>query len=434
MSVGSESENRGEASQVGAPPVIGLEQLGRGERGASIRIEVGGEARYEVVVGRGLAAELASCAAGAERLALIHSAPLRTRAVEIAAEARQAGFDAHLVQVPDGEAAKTAEVLQECWHRLGTLGLTRTDVVVGLGGGAVTDLAGFAAATWLRGVRVVQMPTSLLGMVDAALGGKTGINTALAKNQVGAFHAPAGVVCDLESLHSLPSRDLAAGLAEVVKAGFLADSTLLELIEADPDGAREVEGALLPELVARAVQVKAEIVTADYRESARRMVLNYGHTLAHALEQVEGYRWRHGEAVSVGLVYAAVVGQRLGLLDDETAVRHRRLLASLGLPVQYDPGAWPRLAEAMRLDKKNHGGHVRFVVLEGIGRPVVVDGLDPALLEAAYLEAMAPPETPPSERRGPEARHVDGPVDASWVPGGRARPTPPSTTREGAGS
>jgi 3-dehydroquinate synthase len=219
----------------------------------------------------------------------------------VAETAREAGLDVYLAVVPDAEDAKSAVVAAELWSALGQAGFTRTDAVIGVGGGTVTDLAGFVAATWLRGVRVVQVPTTLLGMVDAAVGGKTGINTPEGKNLVGAFHPPAGVLCDLDALATLPRPDLVAGLAEVVKCGFIADPRILELVEADPVAALDVEGPFLRQLVERAVQVKADVVTADLREAALREILNYGHTFGHAVEQVEGYRWRHGEAVAVGM-------------------------------------------------------------------------------------------------------------------------------------
>ena len=198
---------------------------------------------------------------------------------------------------------------------LGLVGLV-VGAVLGLGGGATTDLAGFVAATWLRGVDIVHVPTTLLGMVDAAVGGKTGINTDAGKNLVGAFHQPAAVLVDLATLETLPPNELVAGMAEIVKAGFIADPRILELIEADPQAAVDPAGAVLPELIRRAITVKAEVVAADEKESALREILNYGHTLAHAIERREQYRWRHGAAVSVGLVFAAELGRLAGRLDD----------------------------------------------------------------------------------------------------------------------
>lgn len=350
------------------------------------RIPVPGAQPYEVLVGRDLLATLPSLLAGAARAAVVHAAPLAPLARRIAGELAAGGVAPVLVPVPDAEAGKTARVAAECWDALGAAGFTRTDVVVGLGGGAATDLAGFVAATWLRGVRWVAVPTSLLGMVDAAIGGKTGINIAAGKNLVGSFHPPTGVVADLATLDTLPRADLVAGLAEVVKCGFIADPAILDRIEADPDGATDPHGRILRELVERSVRVKADVVGADLRESGLREVLNYGHTLAHAIEQVEAYGWRHGHAVSVGLVYAAALARRAGRLDADTARRHARVLSALGLPTRYDAGAFPRLREVMRVDKKARGATLRFVVLSGLAKPEILSGPPEELLGQAYQE------------------------------------------------
>nr|WP_249714420.1 3-dehydroquinate synthase [Micromonospora sp. NBRC 107566] len=354
------------------------------------RISVGGDRPYEVVVGRDLLGALPGLLPGAAQVAVVHTAPLKGLADEVAAVLRGAGVAPLPVEVPDAEAGKSAEVAARCWDELGAARFTRTDAVVGVGGGAVTDLAGFVAATWLRGVRWVPVATSLLGMVDAAVGGKTGINTAAGKNLVGSFHPPAGVLADLSTLDSLPPADLAAGLAEVVKCGFIADPAILEAIEPDPAAAADPRGAVLPELIERSVRVKARVVADDLRESGLREILNYGHTLGHAIEKVEGYTWRHGHAVSVGLVYAAALARLAGRLDATTAGRHRAVLTALGLPVSYRPAAWPDLLAAMRVDKKARGAQLRFVVLDGLARPGILDGPGDDLLRAAYQEVCAP--------------------------------------------
>jgi 3-dehydroquinate synthase len=336
------------------------------------RIDVGGPAPYQVVVGHGVLGELPAMLSGATRVAVIHQPTLAGTAEALREELGDAGYEPHLVAVPDGEDAKQLAVAGSCWDTLGELGFTRSDAVVGLGGGAATDLAGWVAAAWLRGVRVVQVATTLAAMVDAAIGGKTGINTARGKNLVGAFHPPAGVLCDLRALATLPSADYRAGLAEVVKCGFIADPVILELVEAD--------------LVERSVRVKAEVVGADLTEQGLREILNYGHTLGHAIERAERYRWRHGDAISVGLVYAAALGRRLGRLDGATADRHRAILEALRLPTSYRRDAFPALLETMRVDKKARGNRLRLVVLDGLARPVAVDDPDPAVLAAAYSE------------------------------------------------
>jgi 3-dehydroquinate synthase len=286
--------------------------------------------------------------------------------------------------VPDAEDAKNLTVLGFCWNVFGQIGIDRRDLVIGLGGGSVTDLAGFAAATWLRGVPVIQVPTTLLGMVDAAVGGKTGINTDAGKNMVGSFYEPRAVICDLATLETLPRHELVAGLAEVVKCGFIADPEILRIVESDPEAASEPGSPQIAELVRRAVAVKAQVVAADLRESELREILNYGHTLAHAIEKRERYKWRHGAAVSVGLVFAAELSRAAGRLDDETADRHLTVLHTLGLPTTYDPDALGELVRIMGSDKKTRAGTLRFVVLDALAKPGRLVGPDPALLAAAY--------------------------------------------------
>jgi 3-dehydroquinate synthase len=349
------------------------------------RVEVGGAAPYQVVIGSGLAGQVPPLLAGAAQVAVLHQPTMRAAAAAARDGLAAAGMAAHLIPVPDGEQAKTLAVAGHCWDELARLRFTRTDAVLGLGGGAVTDLAGWVAAAWLRGVRVVHLPTTLLGMVDAAVGGKTGINIGAGKNLVGAFHPPAGVLCDLDSLASLPAADYVAGLAEVVKCGFIADPAILDLVRADPAAARE-RGPLTRELVERSVRVKARVVSADERESGLREILNYGHTLGHAIEKAERYRWRHGAAVSVGMVYAAALGRLSGRLDAPTADLHAQVLTALGLPTRYPAAAWPDLHAAMAVDKKARGARLRFVVLDGLARPATLEDPEPALLAAAYAE------------------------------------------------
>jgi 3-dehydroquinate synthase len=342
------------------------------------RVPVAGDKPYEVVIGPGAQTELALLLAGTARAVVVHSAPLAALAGAAVETLQTAGVAAEAVVVPDGEAAKTAEVAAGAWEEFGRLGLTRTDAVVGVGGGAVTDLAGFLAATWTRGVRVVHLPTSLLGMVDAAVGGKTGINTAAGKNLVGAFHPPAGVLVDTDVLAGLPEAEFRSGLAEVVKCGFIADGRILELLEADPTGRRDTA-----ELIERAVQVKADAVGEDLFDTGRREFLNYGHTLAHAIERVEDFGWRHGEAVGVGLVFAAELGAQAGLLSRAEADRHRTLVEALGLPIRY-AGDWATIQGVMRIDKKARGASLRFVVLDGMGNPRILSDPDQAWLDAAW--------------------------------------------------
>jgi 3-dehydroquinate synthase len=228
------------------------------------------------------------------------------------------------------------------------------------------------------------VPTTLLAMVDAAVGGKTGINTPEGKNLVGAFHPPRAVICDLSALRTLPRADLVAGLAEVVKTGLVADPVILDLLEEQPQESTTWDSPVLRELVERSVAVKARVVTEDLRESGLREILNYGHTFGHAVEQVENFGWRHGEAVGVGMMYVAQLGRLAGRTPAALVDRHRRVLALLGLPRSYRPDRWPALHAAMGRDKKNRGDLQRFVVLDDLARPGRLEGPDVALLEAAY--------------------------------------------------
>ena len=337
-------------------------------------------------VGRGVRDELAATVRGlgAGTVLLVHQPLLADLAERVRGDLDAAGFDAHRIEVPDAEEGKSLVVAGYCWEVCGRIGLTRADVVVSLGGGAATDLAGFVAATWMRGVKVVHVPTTLLAMVDAAVGGKTGINTAAGKNLVGAFHEPSAVLVDLSVLDTLPAAAITAGSAEIVKTGFIADPVILGLIEADPVAALDPAGPEVAELVRRSIEVKAKVVAADLREADLREILNYGHTLGHAIERREDYRWRHGAAVSVGLVFAAELARVAGRLDDTTADRHRAILEAIGLPVSYPGGVLEELLESMRGDKKARNGNLRFVVLDGLARPGRLENPDLALIETAY--------------------------------------------------
>lgn len=351
---------------------------------APVTVEVAVDPPYPVVIGTDLGDQLVELLCDRHRVAVVHQPVLAHTAEAIRSRLADKGVDAHRIEIPDAEAGKDLPVVGFLWEVFGRIGIDRKDVVVSLGGGAATDVAGFAAATWLRGVDVVHIPTTLLGMVDAAVGGKTGINTDAGKNLVGAFHQPRAVLVDLATLETLPHNELVAGMAEVVKAGFIADPVILDLIEADPQAAVDPAGDVLPELVRRSIAVKAKVVAADEKESELREILNYGHTLAHAIERRERYEWRHGAAVSVGLVFAAELARLAGRLDDATARRHRTVLSALGLPVAYDADALPQLLEYMAQDKKSRAGVLRFVVLDGLAKPGRLAGPDPSLLAAAY--------------------------------------------------
>lgn len=363
------------------------------------RMHVGGESPYDVVVGRlsddQLAEALGSMLTGAlghgvRRVGLLHAdVPGLADQVTRVRAALDVPQVVDLV-VPDGETGKSAETAAACWERLGAAGFTRSDAIVAVGGGAVTDLGGFVAATWLRGVPVVQVPTTVLAMVDAAVGGKTGINTSAGKNLVGAFHEPAGVICDLTTLDTLPAAERRAGLGEVVKCGFIADPAILDIVEACPPGGPEPGSPELRELIERAIGVKIEVVVADLREAGGagghpgREVLNYGHTMAHAIERASAYAVRHGEAVAIGSCYVAEVAARAGSLPADVVARHRAAFSRVGLPTTWAGAPYDELLAAMKVDKKSRGDLIRFVVLDDLAEPRILAGPDEETLRAAY--------------------------------------------------
>ncbi|MEO9325136.1 3-dehydroquinate synthase [Nocardioides sp. C4-1] len=360
-------------------------------------LHVGGASPYDVVVGHDLADHLPAMVGDALRVAVIVPESL----VELAEDAAHglvealAERDVTILTVPDGEEAKSADVLNGCWEALGEEGFTRSDVVVTLGGGATTDLGGFVAASWLRGVRVVHVPTTLLAMVDAAVGGKTGINTAAGKNLVGAFHEPSGVICDLHLLETLPREELVAGLGEVVKCGFIADPEILRLVETTAPADLVPSSPVLRELVERAIKVKIDVVVADLKETGGaggghpgREALNYGHTLAHAIERAEDYVIRHGEAVAIGSVFVAELAHRAAGLPAEVVERHRTAFGRVGLPTTYDGAPFEDLLATMRIDKKSRGATLRFVVLDDVGSPTILAGPSEEHLREAF-EAIA---------------------------------------------
>lgn len=347
---------------------------------------------YDVVIGNGVHEELRGLIGhdtGVLRVAVIHAPTMADRARALREPLLSDGLEVHLIEVPDSEQAKTAEVLMFCWKVLGEAGFTRSDVIVGLGGGATTDLAGFVAASWLRGVRFVNVPTTVLGMVDAAVGGKTGINTDEGKNLVGAFHEPVGVLCDLDVLAGLPAAELRSGMAEVVKCGFIADPSILDLVEAAPHAIADPLSPIVAELITKGIAVKAHTVAGDLHEtgadgSIGREALNYGHTFGHAIERFERYRVRHGEAISIGMVFVAEIAHRTGMIEQDLLDRHRSALELVGLPTSYRPGLWDELLASMRLDKKTRGNQLRFVVLEGLAQPVILAGPDESVLVDSY--------------------------------------------------
>ena len=317
---------------------------------------------YDALVGRGILGEVASLLpSGARRAAIVTQPGIPVRV--------DPGVEHRVFEMADGEAAKSMATVEALCREWATWGLTRADAVIAVGGGVVTDTAGFAAASYHRGVPVVHVPTTLLGMIDAAIGGKTGVNLPEVKNLVGAFWQPHGVLCDLDALDALPPRELRSGMGELAKYRFLPGGDDLESLDFD-------------EQVARCIAIKAEVVASDEREGGRRAILNYGHTLAHAIETAGTYDLRHGEAVAVGLVYAAAVARDLGRIDDERVALHRAIVEHYELPSALPSGLDDeRLVELMGRDKKAVDG-LTFV-LDGPGGVEVVAGVDPDVARAA---------------------------------------------------
>ncbi|MGF3055247.1 3-dehydroquinate synthase [Microbacterium sp. YY-01] len=354
-------------------------------------LSVRGTAPYDITIGRNILDHVSTALdPDVRKVLVVHPPTLADRAAEL--RERLLSDHSHgqrevlLAEVPDAEQGKRIEVAAFCWQIMGQADFTRTDAVIGYGGGAVTDLAGFVAATWLRGVQVVHVPTTVLGLVDAAVGGKTGVNTNEGKNLVGAFWSPRAVIGDLDELGSLTANEATAGYAEVVKAGFIWAPEILDIIEADPRAAVDPSTDAFRRTVELAIHMKAEVVSEDFREAGQREILNYGHTLGHAIEHAERYRWRHGAAIAVGMTYAAELSRFAGRLSDDSANRHRTILETLGLPTTYRAGAWQQLLATMQRDKKARGGMLRFIVLDEIGKPTVLRAPDESLLFAAYQE------------------------------------------------
>jgi 3-dehydroquinate synthase len=349
-------------------------------------ITVNGADPYDVLIGNSIMDSIKDLVGrDAKKVLIVHQPTLSALSAQLR-DGPLAGYEVLMAEIPDGEPAKRIEVAAFCWQIMGTADFTRTDVVIGFGGGAATDLAGFVAATWLRGVRVIQVPTTVLGMVDAAIGGKTAVNTSEGKNLVGTFYAPAAVVVDLDVLAGLDRMEILAGFGEVAKYGFIAEPEILEALESNVDVATDPTSDVFRRLVELSIGIKSRIVGRDFRESGPREVLNYGHTLGHAVEFAERYKWRHGAAVSVGMMYAAELARLAGRLSDAIVERHRSILTSLQLPISYPLDRWDSLLKSMQRDKKTRGGMLRFIVLDDIARPVVLAAPDLSLLFAAYQE------------------------------------------------
>jgi len=347
---------------------------------------------YDVVVGAGILADAGQHLPDlpdAATVFVIADAGAALYYEPFAAALSTAGFEPVLLTVPAGEPAKTLRVYETLLHQLASQEAHRDDVVASLGGGATGDLAGFVASTYMRGIPFVQVPTTLTAQVDAAIGGKTAVNLPEGKNLVGTFSQPRVVLADVETLATLPDRDFRSGLAEVAKYGLTLDIELLAGLESDPAPVLRRDADALVPLVARCARAKAAAVASDERDIGARLILNYGHTLGHALERLDAFTGRsHGEAVAVGMVFAARLAEARGLAQAGLSTRTVRLLNSLGLETD---GPLPPIADiedSFRLDKKFRGG-VRFVLLEGAGRPVVVDDVSPSEVAQVLKEMGA---------------------------------------------
>lgn len=354
-----------------------------------------GERSYPVKIGPGLLSRLGvevskRCDA---RLALVVSVPPVAKRYGAAAarSLREAGLRVKRFEVPDGDRTKNLGQVAKLYEAFLDAGADRSSVVVALGGGVVGDLAGFVAATLLRGVPFVQVPTTVLAMIDSSVGGKTGVNLKRGKNLVGAFYQPRVVLADTDVLASLPPRDRAAGLAEVIKHGAIWDPALFEDLEAGVEDVLALDSGLLADVLTRAVAVKAEVVSRDERESGLRMLLNFGHTLAHAVEALKGYRGvLHGEAVAMGMVYAAKRSEELGYAPEGVRARLAALLERATLPTELPDFSRRAYLQALKVDKKKRDAHIRYVILRAIGKAETV--------------ALRPEEILPAARRAGRAR------------------------------
>jgi 3-dehydroquinate synthase len=352
-------------------------------------IQINAERQYSVRITGDWRGDLSPLASKRDRVAIIYSAAMSSAMPTF----NFSRSEVTLIEIPDGEAGKTASVITYIWGKLAEAGFTRSDLVVAIGGGTVTDVGGYAAASWLRGIDWVAIPTTVAGMVDASVGGKTGINSPYGKNLIGAFHSPISVIIDPSWLRTLGDRDFAAGLAEVVKCGFIDDIEILNLIKGKSLQEIRTNNSLVNSLIERAVATKAKVVSEDFKESELREILNYGHTFGHAIERVSDYSIRHGEAVSIGMIFVAELAAQEGLMKNELVAEHRQVLSTIGLPISLAqvPGGnnWPALYAAISLDKKARGSSIRFVTLNLIGDCGRLEGVSEEQLKSAYEKVLS---------------------------------------------
>lgn len=347
-------------------------------------IQIRAEREYSVRITGDWRGDLSPFASKRDRVAIIFSAQMASSLPTF----NFSQSELTLIEIPDGEAGKSSTVLTFIWDKLAAAGFTRSDLIVAIGGGTVTDVAGYAAASWLRGIDWIAIPTTLAGMVDASVGGKTGINSPYGKNLIGAFHSPISVIIDPSWLRTLSDRDFAAGMAEVIKCGFIDNAEILNSIKGKSLSEIRKNSSLINSLIEKSVSTKAKVVSEDFKESELREILNYGHTFGHAIERVSEYSIRHGEAVAIGMVFVAELAAAEGLIDSEIVTLHRDSLQAVNLPISLGNVAggenWPALYAAMGLDKKARGSSIRFVVLNSVGDCGRLEGVTEDQLKSAY--------------------------------------------------
>jgi 3-dehydroquinate synthase len=339
----------------------------------------------------GVGERLRALGVGRRAALVTDAAIMRLHGGSVARSLKDAGFVVTVIEVPEGEAAKTLSVAEQCWDRALAAGLDRTSTVLGLGGGAIGDLAGFVAATYMRGMNFVTLPTTVLAQVDASIGGKTAVDHPKAKNLIGAFHQPKLVVVDPGVVRTLPEREFRSGLAEIVKHGIVLEQSYFDEVARDAGALLDRRLDVLERVIGGSCRLKASVIERDPQETSElRFALNYGHTIGHALEAATGYqRWTHGEAVSLGIAAEARLARRLGIADDATVATQEGLLTRLGLPVHAPGVDVQAVLNAITHDKKARDGRVPFVLAPRLGHFRVVYDVAPAEVRAAIHELVA---------------------------------------------
>jgi 3-dehydroquinate synthase len=344
-----------------------------------------GERSYEIRVGAGVlsraGAWLKNAGFSGRAMVVTDDTVKKIYADVLRRSLEQARFNVTVLSVPAGEENKSLETAGRLYEELAGVRAERTTPVLALGGGVIGDLAGFVAATYLRGVPLVQVPTTLLAQVDSSIGGKTAVDRGGLKNMIGVFYQPKLVIADIDTLKTLPAVELSNGLAEVIKSAAIRDRDLFIFLEKNIDKAIKLQPEVLQNIVLRTAGIKAEIVAADEREAGPREVLNFGHTFGHAVESVSGFGLKHGQAVAVGMMAAARISRRLGILDASEATRLEKLIEAAGLPTRMPDLDRSKVLQAMMHDKKVRSDRVRFVLLNGIGKAFISDDIDAAIIE-----------------------------------------------------